>query len=802
MSFGQQDLIITGVFDGPLSGGTPKLIEIYVLNDIADLSTYGFGSANNGGGTDGQEIAFAGSATAGDFIYVASEGSGGSANPGSVMTYFGITPDYIDSGAVGINGDDAIELFNNGIVIDTFGDIDCDPNSSGTTCPEWEYLDGWAYRSDGTGPEGQTFTLANWSFSGANAVDGCTDNATCGSMFPIGTYTRSGSNCGVTLGAASVTCNANTLGDNNDSVTINIPYTGSDAGITNVTTTTSGTVTGDPATVADGTITITGLSEGDAWDITLIGGDCDGRTTSGTVGAAECDPTPNTCFDLSSGPNSLELVSIVSNSSGTGGAWQNNTGTYTVNAYCGGGCAEPVDSWLVFGPLDMTSVTDLELLFDAAEQFGTTDLVINYTSSYSGCPSGTTWTTAQTLTDAGSYSIPLGAATGTDVYIGIAYTDDGADGYSNWTLTNVSLGAFGNCPTLGAVVPSDCAMCDVTLGTESYTCNSNTDGNDNDSVTVEIPYTGSDAGITDVTTTTSGTVTGDPSTVADGSITITGLSEGDAWDITLVGGDCDGTTLSGTIPASNCNPSYLVINEILADPDGSTGDANGDGVVDTSDDEFVELYNTGVDPIDLSGYTIEDGATNPLRHTFAMGTMLPAGEFIVVFGAGTPTGFGMILTATASSGGLGLNNGGDTVTVRDNNGVIVAQVVDYTDASSNQSIGRDPDFTGPFTQHTNIGTANVAFSPGLENDDPTLSVTQFEAGTFSVYPNPTNTGFVNIRSNNNEAISVSVFDILGKEVVNQTVSNNRLNVSTLNAGIYIMKISQNETSITKKLVIK
>ncbi|MGB0914546.1 MAG: immunoglobulin domain-containing protein, partial [Crocinitomicaceae bacterium] len=52
------DLIITGVFDGPNTGGTPKGVELYILNDIADLSIYGIGSANNGGGTDGEEFTF------------------------------------------------------------------------------------------------------------------------------------------------------------------------------------------------------------------------------------------------------------------------------------------------------------------------------------------------------------------------------------------------------------------------------------------------------------------------------------------------------------------------------------------------------------------------------------------------------------------------------------------------------------------------------------------------------------------------------------------------------------------------
>lgn len=35
-----QDLMITGVFDGPLTGGSPKVLELYAVNDIADMSVY------------------------------------------------------------------------------------------------------------------------------------------------------------------------------------------------------------------------------------------------------------------------------------------------------------------------------------------------------------------------------------------------------------------------------------------------------------------------------------------------------------------------------------------------------------------------------------------------------------------------------------------------------------------------------------------------------------------------------------------------------------------------------------------
>jgi len=170
------DLVITGVVDGPLPFGLPKAVEVFVVNNVADLSAYGLGSANNGGGTDGQEFTFpADGAVAGSFIYVASESPGFTA-------FFGFAPQYT-SGAANINGDDAIELFQNGAVVDVFGDI----NTDGTGQP-WEHLDGWAYRNDATGPDGTTFVLANWSFSGPNALDGETTNATAATPFPIGSY--------------------------------------------------------------------------------------------------------------------------------------------------------------------------------------------------------------------------------------------------------------------------------------------------------------------------------------------------------------------------------------------------------------------------------------------------------------------------------------------------------------------------------------------------------------------------------------------------------------------------------------
>ncbi len=166
-----QDLIITGIIDGPLSGGTPKAVEFVALNDISDLSKYGFGSANNGLGSDGEEYTFPSvSVSKGTFIYVATESA-------HFKAFFGFDPNYTDS-AANVNGDDAIELYFNDMVVDVFGDI----NKSGTG-ENWEYLDGWAYRKNASAGTNQ-FDHTGWNYSGTNALDGALTNATATNKFP------------------------------------------------------------------------------------------------------------------------------------------------------------------------------------------------------------------------------------------------------------------------------------------------------------------------------------------------------------------------------------------------------------------------------------------------------------------------------------------------------------------------------------------------------------------------------------------------------------------------------------------
>ena len=83
---------------------------------------------------------------------------------------------------------------------------------------------------------------------------------------------------------------------------------------------------------------------------------------------------------------------------------------------------------------------------------------------------------------------------------------------------------------------------------------------------------------------------------------------------------------SPCVSSSAAQGQGLVITEVLADPPpGPSGDENGDGHRDPSEDEFVELTNTGTTPVCLSGWALGD-AVEAERHAFPLGRALASGR--------------------------------------------------------------------------------------------------------------------------------------------------------------------------------
>jgi len=171
-------LSLKGIIDFDLvsAGYTGKAIHLVANSNIPDLSIYGIGVANNASGGDGQEYSFPQIAIqSGEHLLLARDST-------ALSIYFDICFsdfDYIlqASNAISQNGNDAVELFENSVIIETFGDVNV--NGTGTA---WEYLDSWAYK-DQSGSV--SFSGGNWIFGGVSCTSGSVTTQTSSCPYPM-----------------------------------------------------------------------------------------------------------------------------------------------------------------------------------------------------------------------------------------------------------------------------------------------------------------------------------------------------------------------------------------------------------------------------------------------------------------------------------------------------------------------------------------------------------------------------------------------------------------------------------------
>ena len=163
--FSLQGIIDFNVNATGFSATDGKAIHLLVGNSyIPDLSIYGLGVANNGDGTDGQEYTFPSqSVEAGSHILVARSQD---AMDAYMNAYSNFDYVFLANSDISQNGDDAIELFYNQEVIETFGDVNVDG-----TGESWEYVDSWAYKVNG-----------EWTYGELDCTDGSI--TTCESSCP------------------------------------------------------------------------------------------------------------------------------------------------------------------------------------------------------------------------------------------------------------------------------------------------------------------------------------------------------------------------------------------------------------------------------------------------------------------------------------------------------------------------------------------------------------------------------------------------------------------------------------------
>ena len=86
-----------------------------------------------------------------------------------------------------------------------------------------------------------------------------------------------------------------------------------------------------------------------------------------------------------------------------------------------------------------------------------------------------------------------------------------------------------------------------------------------------------------------------------------------------------------------------------------------------------------------------------------------------------------------------------------------------------------------------------------------LSTDEFGVVNFSIYPNPSE-GVFNIKTRTNDSFNISVYDVTGKHILEETniVPNNnnyKLDIGGYASGIYLLNLSTEKSKITKKLIL-
>jgi len=183
--------------------------------------------------------------------------------------------------------------------------------------------------------------------------------------------------------------------------------------------------------------------------------------------------------------------------------------------------------------------------------------------------------------------------------------------------------------------------------------------------------------------------------------------------------------------ATTARAEPLLLNEFLAGP---ARDWNGDGTYSSRDDEWIEVFNPGATPLDLSGFLITDGDSIP---RYALSGMLDPGAWRMVFGRDAydwerANGFPAF--------GLSLANTGDRVMLwqvaADETLLIDSYAYTSHEAGSDRSMGRSPDggswalFDGlnPYTGSTPPFGNGCAPTPGTNNACGTTATTSITWG--------------------------------------------------------------------------
>lgn len=83
-----------------------------------------------------------------------------------------------------------------------------------------------------------------------------------------------------------------------------------------------------------------------------------------------------------------------------------------------------------------------------------------------------------------------------------------------------------------------------------------------------------------------------------------------------------------------------------------------------------------------------------------------------------------------------------------------------------------------------------------------MSVDTSESLGLNIFPNPVSSGYVTLKTSVNGVKKVELFDVSGKLVLKTSINAGILNISSVNPGVYFIKLTVNGLSETSKLIIR
>jgi len=88
------------------------------------------------------------------------------------------------------------------------------------------------------------------------------------------------------------------------------------------------------------------------------------------------------------------------------------------------------------------------------------------------------------------------------------------------------------------------------------------------------------------------------------------------------------------------------------------------------------------------------------------------------------------------------------------------------------------------------------------NADDAAGIAKPSSEVLGFYPNPVKNGYIHLMQSTNASKQVEVFDVIGKRVFNLNSISNTVNVSQLNSGLYILKVTCGSLVTSSRLIVK